>query len=133
MDFACLTAAVCDFRPQDRHQEKFKKSEAVSGLNIHFANNPDILSALGRHKAPGQCLIGFAAETSAELETLSKDKLRSKGLDLILANRVDRPGLGFGSRTNQVLVLDTKGRQQSWPCLDKGDIAWRIWDWILGM
>ena len=133
MDMACLTAAVCDFRPHARSEEKFKKTTLVEGMDIPYVPNPDILRNLGAQKTAQQRLIGFAAETSADIVRLAGDKLERKGADLIVANRIGQVDTGFGSVTNQVWVIDATGKQEEWPVLDKGELAWRVWDWILGM
>lgn len=133
MDMACLTAAVCDFRPCACSEEKFKKTTVADGMDISYTSNPDILQSLGEAKTPQQRLIGFAAETSADIVHLAADKLERKGADLIVANRIGQSDTGFGSATNQVWVIDATGTREEWPILDKGELAWRVWDWILGM
>lgn len=130
-DWACCTAAVADFRPIPlAGGGKFKK--AGGGLSVAFEANPDILQAMGREKAEGQRLAGFAAE-AADLEANAKDKLGRKNLDLIVANDVTCAGSGFQAPTNSVLVLDAQGRQETWPVLPKTEVAWRIWDWMLAL
>jgi phosphopantothenoylcysteine decarboxylase/phosphopantothenate--cysteine ligase len=132
MDVACLSAAVCDFKPQSCSQEKFKKDSLCDGrLEIAFAKNPDILLELGRSKGPQQQLIGFAAETDAHIAEAAEAKLRKKNLDLIVANRIGEAEAGFDSSTNAVLLLDRHNRHQEYAIQSKADIAWRIWDWIL--
>ncbi len=131
MDIACLSAAVCDFRPQSLSQEKFKKdSLAQAELTVPFAKNPDILLHLGRQKGPAQKLIGFAAETDPDLHTAAAGKLQRKNLDLIVANRIGGAQGGFDSNSNAVFILDRSNRQQEYSSQSKADIAWRIWDWI---
>ena len=132
MDVACLSAAVCDFKPQSCSREKFKKDSLCDGrLEIAFAKNPDILLELGRSKGPQQQLIGFAAETDAHIAEAAEAKLRKKNLDLIVANRIGEAEAGFDSSTNAVLLLDRHNRHQEYAIQSKADIAWRIWDWIL--
>jgi phosphopantothenoylcysteine decarboxylase/phosphopantothenate--cysteine ligase len=126
MDIGCATAAVADFRPVPFGPEKYKKGGAES-LTVHFEPNPDILKALGAAKADGQKLIGFAAETSNLKEEAAR-KLESKRLDLIAANDISRQGSGFGSPTNEMFVLDSAGRRETWPVLPKTEVAWRLWD-----
>jgi phosphopantothenoylcysteine decarboxylase/phosphopantothenate--cysteine ligase len=126
-DIGCFTAAVADFRPPLCESGKFKKGGAP--LALTFEPNPDILATLSTAKTPGQTTIGFAAEAQ-DLEKNAEAKLVRKNLDLIVANPVDEAGAGFGSRTNRVLVMDNKGRKESWPQLPKTEIAWRIWNWI---
>jgi phosphopantothenoylcysteine decarboxylase/phosphopantothenate--cysteine ligase len=128
--WACCTAAVADFRPEPYGPGKFKKE--AGGLAVTFTPNPDILADMGRRRAPGQRLCGFAAE-AADLEAQARGKLRRKNLDLIIANDVTAPGCGFAAPTNGVLALDAQGRLERWPVLPKTEVAWRIWDWMLAL
>jgi phosphopantothenoylcysteine decarboxylase/phosphopantothenate--cysteine ligase len=130
MDIGCLTAAVCDFRPAQTLDQKFKKKEAPE-LSIPFAPNPDILKALGEAKTGRQRLIGFAAETSRDLVPLATEKLRSKNVDLMAANQINEPRSGFAQATNKVCLVDRNHRSAELPVMSKADIAWKIWDWIL--
>jgi phosphopantothenoylcysteine decarboxylase/phosphopantothenate--cysteine ligase len=129
MDIACATAAVADFRPVPFGPDKFKKG-GTEGLTIQFESNPDILKALGESKAPGQRLIGFAAETGNLKEEAAR-KLAAKHLDLMAANDISRQGSGFGVATNEMFVLDSTGRRETWPVLPKTEVAWRLWDHLL--
>ena len=130
-DIGCLCAAVSDFRPKATLPGKFKKARFDSGFSIEFEGNPDILKDLGRNKQKGQRLIGFAAETEADLPALSKEKLDKKNLDLICANRITDPGTGFTHATNSVFLLNKQGQSSRLPVMSKADIGWTIWDWIL--
>ena len=130
VDAACCTAAVADYRPSTTVQGKFKKGEG--GLDVRFETNPDILTGLGARKADGQFLIGFAAESDT-VEANARGKLERKNLDMIVGNDVTAAGCGFGSATNGVTVLDARGRLETWPVLPKTEVAWRIWDWMLGL
>ena len=127
-DIGCFTAAVADFRPPVSPTGKFKKGGAP--LSLTFEPNPDILATLSTGKRPEQVTIGFAAEAQ-DLEQNAASKLARKNLDLIVANPIDEVGAGFAAATNRVLLLDRFGRKESWPQLQKTEIAWRIWDWIL--
>ncbi|MEF2231733.1 MAG: bifunctional phosphopantothenoylcysteine decarboxylase/phosphopantothenate--cysteine ligase CoaBC [Pseudodesulfovibrio sp.] len=130
MDVACCAAAVADFRPVPFGDAKFKKASGAEGPVVHFEANPDILRTLGESRREGQRLIGFAAETG-DLQAEAQRKLLAKRLDLIAANDISRDGSGFCSGTNQMFVLDAQGRRESWPRLDKTEVAWRIWDHLL--
>jgi phosphopantothenoylcysteine decarboxylase/phosphopantothenate--cysteine ligase len=114
---------------REMHGETKMKKDAIGeeGFTVAFDSNPDILAGLGASKRHDQRLIGFAAETD-DLRANAMAKLERKNLDLIVANPVNAPGSGFGSRTNSVLVLDRTGRREEWPSLDKSEVAWRIWD-----
>lgn len=130
MDAACCSAAVADYRPAATVEGKFKKG--AGGMDVTFDANPDILRDLGAHKAEGQYLIGFAAE-SDDLQANALGKLQRKNLDMIVANDVTAEGCGFARPTNGVTVLDAHGRVETWPVLPKTEVAWRIWDWMLGL
>lgn len=125
MNIGVCTAAVADFRPVPHGPEKFKKAGAT-GLTVDFEGNPDILRALGADKGERK-LIGFAAETGDPRDEALR-KLSDKNLDLIAANRIDKPGSGFGTRTNEMFVATADGRRETWPLLPKTEVAWRIWD-----
>lgn len=130
VDVGCFTAAVADYRPAAPRSEKFKKGQGP--LVVDFESNPDILKTMGARKAKDQILIGFAAE-SGDLDAQCRTKLAAKNLDLIVGNDVTAQGCGFGQATNGVTVLDVQGRMETWPILPKTEVAWRIWDWMLGL
>jgi phosphopantothenoylcysteine decarboxylase/phosphopantothenate--cysteine ligase len=131
MDMACLTAAVADYRPVPFGEAKFKKgTSAGAGITVEFETNPDILKHLGETKREDQRLIGFAAETGNLREEAAR-KLAAKNLDLIAANNIAKSGSGFGVATNEMFVLDAKGRKEQWPQLPKTEVAWRLWDHLL--
>ncbi|MGE4553061.1 MAG: bifunctional phosphopantothenoylcysteine decarboxylase/phosphopantothenate--cysteine ligase CoaBC [Desulfovibrionaceae bacterium] len=133
MNAAALVAAVADFRPVPWGAGKMPKTEVgEAGLTVRFEANPDILRALGQAKGPGQKLLGFAAQAGDDdLEARAREKLAAKRLDLMAANRIDRPGTGFGSPDNEMLVLDAQGLSERWPVLPKPEVAWRLWDHLL--
>ena len=74
-------------------------------------------------------LVGFAAE-SDDLEANATGKLRDKGLDLIVANRVGGPFDAIGSEENKVAVFGVEGALTDWPMLPKRQVAERLWDLI---
>ena len=121
-----MAAAVSDYRPKQRALGKIKKSapEAVVELEL----NPDILAEAGSHKK-SQILVGFAAETENLLAS-SREKLKQKNLDLIVANDVTLPGAGFGVDTNIVKIIDRDGKVGELPLMAKEDLADRILDRI---
>ena len=86
----------------------------------------DILELLSRQRT-SQILVGFAAETHA-VESHAKEKLRRKGLDLIVGNNVAAEGSGFGSDTNAVVLVDREGRVTQLDLMPKRVLADRILD-----
>jgi len=120
-------AAVTDYRPETFVPQKIKKKQ--SALHLALVQNPDILYQLGQKKK-GQFLVGFAAETEDLLKN-AQQKLKEKRLDLIVANPIGQTGAGFGSDTNQVLLLFSDGKTKSLPILTKDEVAHFIFDTIL--
>ena len=124
-DVVIMTAAVADFRPETVVPGKWKKSEGAP--QIRLVPTEDILARLGETKRPGQVLVGFAAETS-DLVVHARDKLVRKNLDLVVANDVSAPGVGFGHETNAVTILSASGEAREVGLSSKRDIAAAILD-----
>jgi len=101
-DLFILAAAVADFRPAHQVRSKIKKGKG--GLNLRLVQNPDILSDVIRHRGPSQRVVGFAAETD-DLARRATAKWRRKPCDLLAANIVGKPGTGFNSEQNELLVF----------------------------
>ena len=104
-DAVVMAAAVADFRPKAVAEEKLKKDAGVPEL--HLEPTPDILAELGERRT-NQVLVGFAAETE-DLERAGRRKLESKRLDLVVVNIVGRDGTGFGSDSNEAMILAAEG------------------------
>ncbi len=132
-DVGLFTAAVADFSPVSAGPEKFKKDKAQSGFSVSFTANADILRTLAARRRTGQRILGFAAETAADLAACVRAKLASKGADMIVGNRVNEAGSGFGTATNSVLVMDRAGREEQWPAQSKADVAWGLCSWLLSL
>ena len=124
-DLVVMAAAVADFTPVTKSEEKIKKSE--EGLEIHLEPTVDILASLGSSHNGKQILVGFAAETN-NLEENAKKKLNTKGVDLIVANDVSEANVGFDHDTNAAVLFDSTGRRTELPLADKRDIAQAILD-----
>ena len=101
-------AAVADYAPAETLPQKLKKSG--ESLTLTLVRTPDILADVAAHPARPRLVVGFAAETS-DLETYARDKLHRKGLDLIAANDVSRPGQGFEGEDNALSVFWRDGRR----------------------
>ena len=122
-------AAVADYRPASRSASKIKKKEG--SLTISLERNPDIIAEVGRIKGK-RVLVGFAMETE-DLVVNATGKLRSKNMDLIVANELHSPDAGFRSDTNLVKIIDRSGLVESLPLLDKREVADRILDRVRAM
>ncbi|MFV8836225.1 bifunctional phosphopantothenoylcysteine decarboxylase/phosphopantothenate--cysteine ligase CoaBC [Aquisalimonas sp.] len=93
-------AAVADYRVATPAEAKIKKNDADMALAL--VRNPDILADVaGRARPP--FTVGFAAETN-DMQAHAEDKRRRKGLDMIAANWVGRPGSGFDAEDNALEV-----------------------------
>jgi len=127
-DIAAMTAAVADFSPEPyAGGGKFKKDTADGAPLVVLRPTRDILAAMGETKQPRQRLIGFCAETDHLVEHAAAKRQR-KNCDLMVANPIGRDGTGFAAATNEAVVLDAAGRQETWPSLAKTEMAWKIWD-----
>lgn len=122
-DLLVMAAAVADFRPAAPASDKIKKG-ARETLQLSLVRNPDIVT-----EASGRSLvkIAFAAETSNLLEN-ARAKLDSKGVSLVVANDITKPGVGFGYDTNQVAIVSGDGKLVELPMMDKFEVAQRVLD-----
>lgn len=126
-DYAVFAAAVADYRPAARSDEKIKKSQET--LNIQLEPTVDILGTLAADKG-SKTVIGFALETQKG-EEYALGKLKKKNLDYIVLNQ---PGArtGFGTETNQVTLFSAKD-PTPWmsPLLSKEELAYELWSRFL--
>ena len=129
-DAVVMAAAVADFRPKAAAGAKIKKADGPP--DVILEPTPDILAGLGRRKRPGQVVVGFAAETvtpnGEDLRSYAVGKLESKGADLIVANDVAAPGVGFAHDTNAVLIVGHGGLEIPVPLADKHQVAEAVVD-----
>lgn len=120
-------AAVADYRPSIASDSKIKKKDGA--MDISLERTPDIISEV-RDRKEDRVLVGFAMETE-NLIANARDKMKAKGMDLIVANELGRPGSGFQHDTNIVKIIDKSGNIEELPLMDKKDVADRILDRIL--
>jgi phosphopantothenoylcysteine decarboxylase / phosphopantothenate---cysteine ligase len=129
IDLFVAAAAVSDYRPAQSAPHKIKKREADETLTL--ARTPDILAGLGARfagKAGAPVLVGFAAETE-EVIAHAREKLKRKGCDLVVANKVGGLGAGFGGDTNRVALVSATELAEIEGTKDR--VAEAILDWIL--
>ncbi len=105
-DVIVMAAAVADFRPASPSATKLRKSDGPP--EVVLEPTLDILAELGRARQSGQVIAGFAAETGS-LRERAAEKLRTKGVDLIVANDVGEEGVGFAHETNAVSIVTSDG------------------------
>jgi phosphopantothenoylcysteine decarboxylase/phosphopantothenate--cysteine ligase len=126
-DVIIMAAAVADFRPADTSDSKIKKDGGPPELLLEAT--VDILSNLGSSKLPGQVVVGFAAETD-ELIAHARMKLEKKNVDVIVANDVSAPEVGFAHETNEVTILEAGGSQRHVSLRSKREIADEVLDTV---
>ena len=124
-DVVVMAAAVADFRPAQPSGTKLKKDRGVPAVQLE--PTADILASLGASKGPGQVLVGFAAETE-DVEANALAKLRSKNLDVIVANDVSKQQVGFGHDTNEIVMFTTDGTRHHVPLTTKREAARAVLD-----
>jgi phosphopantothenoylcysteine decarboxylase/phosphopantothenate--cysteine ligase len=129
-DALVMAAAVADFTPATTSDRKIARAD---GLTLELSPTPDLLAEIATDVARAEStgsdrpiLVGFAAETGS-LDRAA-DKLRAKGVDLMVANDVSEAGSGFGTDTNRVTILDRGGAVDRLPMLTKREVADRILD-----
>ena len=133
-DVVVMAAAVADYRPVKSAEAKIKKQPGVAPSAIELVENPDILAELVREPLrPGQTIVGFAAETGDDVGSVlehGRAKAIRKGATLLAVNAVGA-GLGFGTATNEVWVLDATGAERAHVAGTKREVADAIWDTVL--
>jgi phosphopantothenoylcysteine decarboxylase/phosphopantothenate--cysteine ligase len=124
---AILAAAVADYRPVEKLDQKIKRNKEP--LTLLLEPTPDILASIARDKGE-RLVVGFAAETERIAENARK-KLAAKNADLIVANDVTAEGAGFDHDTNVVTLFARDGRDLPLPRMSKGEVAQRILDEVV--
>ena len=151
MNSAILCAAVADFTPCEKAENKIKKGErslvigdrslviggkpssaeatppvsredAPGEWSLSLKETADIAKALGQSKRPDQKLIGFALETQHEIKN-ALHKMERKNLDAIVLNSLRDKGAGFGVDTNRVTIIRADGNSLELPLLSKAEAA----------
>lgn len=129
-DWIFMAAAVADVKPPITAVTKLPKADLPDSLPLRAV--PDIVADLAQRRHPRQRLIGFAAQTGVIVPP-ALEKLRRKGLDAIVANPIDIPGSGFGSDTNQAVLLDRWGGKQVIESCTKLEVAHRVLNSVAAM
>ncbi|HQT98937.1 MAG TPA: bifunctional phosphopantothenoylcysteine decarboxylase/phosphopantothenate--cysteine ligase CoaBC [Acidimicrobiales bacterium] len=118
-DALIMAAAVADFRVRAA-SHKLKRRDGVPVLELEAT--PDVLAALVEGRGQGQVIVGFAAE-SEDVEANAREKLVRKGVDLLVANDVSAPGVGFEHETNEVTIFERSGAREVVSLRDKEGVA----------
>lgn len=105
-DVLVMAAAVSDFAPAGAVEEKIRRG-AQDRLELELTATADVLQEV-REAYPGLFIVGFSA-THGDPVADSQEKLRKKGVDLMVGNDISRPGTGFGSEENEVYIVGRGG------------------------
>ena len=128
-DILIMAAAVADYVPKEYRVQKIKKGRSdLTALELR--SSPDILATIKPLK-DRRFFVGFAAETN-DLKANALGKMKRKGLDMIVANRVGEEGSGFACDTNSGVLITADGRQEAFEHMEKTTLAHRIIDKIRG-
>ena len=124
-------AAIADYRPAHRADQKIKKTE--ESVTLTLERTPDVLANVAAARHNGMLVVGFAAETENVIEN-AREKLRSKKLDAIIANDVTRSDSGFDTTTNAITIITAKNSNAvELPALSKSEAANRILDVVVSL
>ena len=119
VDVAIFVAAVSDWKVDKYFNGKIKKND--DSLNINLVQNQDILKTVSLHKKRPNLVIGFSAETD-NLERNTKNKLKIKGCDWLLGNKVGNNTNTFGGDHNSINFV-SNSKLEKWPILSKKEVA----------
>jgi phosphopantothenoylcysteine decarboxylase / phosphopantothenate---cysteine ligase len=125
MDAAILAAAVADFTPVATADQKIKREKEI--LSLQLKPTEDIAARLGEIKKPDQVLVGFALETSNEMQH-AQNKLARKNFDFIVLNSLQDEGAGFQVDTNKITIIDKNHQVDPYPIKPKTLVAKDIVD-----
>jgi phosphopantothenoylcysteine decarboxylase/phosphopantothenate--cysteine ligase len=125
-----MAAAVADFRAARIEPGKIKRGVAARVLELQPTE--DILAGIAQRRRPGQIVVGFAAETEKLLEN-ARAKVKSKHLDLVVANDVTQEGAGFDVDSNIVTLVFPDGRAVPLERMSKLRVAGRVLDEIAAL
>lgn len=125
MDAAILAAAVADFTPVVSAEQKIKREK--ENLTLELKPTVDIAAKLGEQKKSNQILVGFALETTNEIQN-AQGKLARKNFDFIVLNSLQDEGAGFQVDTNKISIISKDKSVENYPLKSKQLVARDIVD-----
>ncbi len=123
-DAAIFAAAVSDWKPAERVEQKAKKESGPEEMTMRLVRTPDVALEASKHRKQGQIFIGFAAE-SHDIEDNARGKMHRKSFDIIVANPINEPGAGFASDTNRATIITPESKREL-PVMSKDQLAAEI-------
>ena len=127
-DISIFAAAVSDYTPQIKVNNKIKKNNNLFSLTLK--KTTDILSKMSSIKKKDQFVVGFALETDNEIDN-AISKLKDKNLDLIVMNSLNNDGAGFKYDTNKITIIDNEFNQFDFTLKSKKEVANDIINFII--
>lgn len=127
-DLLLMAAAPADFRPVETVEGKL--SRGSDGRELELEPTEDLLAEVSASRRTDQFVVGFAAEWGSEGEARAREKLRSKGVDMVVLNDVSDPEIGFDSERNEVILV-TEGDAERIPRGPKEEVAGAILDRVV--
>ncbi len=124
-DIVIMCAAVSDFKPARKSGSKIKRGKP---LTLELEPTSDILREIAQEKRGDQIFVGFALE-SGDIEKKAAEKLKKKGVDIIVGNTLDAPG---SDRIDGV-IIDRKGNKTRIEGLHKAEVASLVFDYIANL
>lgn len=118
-DVFIATAAVSDYRPEERLKGKLKKKK--DRLELTLVRNPDVLQRMGKRRKDGQKIVGFSLEVDNALD-YAREKLEKKNCDVMV---VTTPA-HFGDSREAVRIINAEGVIAEVPPSSKVELAERI-------
>jgi phosphopantothenoylcysteine decarboxylase/phosphopantothenate--cysteine ligase len=128
VDAAIMSAAVADYTPKTRAENKMKRKGDT--LMLELVPTTDIAAMLGGMKQDDQVLAGFALETNDAIKN-AFGKLKRKNLDFIVLNSLEDAGAGFMVDTNKISIIDRENKIEEFPLKTKREVAADIVDRLM--
>ena len=120
MNVGIFAAAVADYKPKTKANQKIKKSD--NNLELELVKNPDVLFWASENRSNNQLVVGFALETNNSIEN-ALSKLERKNLDMIVLNSLENKDAGFQKDTNKISILDKHKNQFDFEVKSKKEVA----------
>lgn len=125
-DVFLAAAAVGDWTPADPSAVKLPTDGGR--LVLELVPTPKILDRV-KEWSPSTFVVAFRAQAGLEdqaLEADAKARLAKAGADLLASNDTSRPGQGFETETNALLVVDAAGTVERISLANKSEVAHKL-------
>jgi phosphopantothenoylcysteine decarboxylase/phosphopantothenate--cysteine ligase len=125
-DLFLAAAAVGDWAPLKTSSTKLPTSEGR--LVLELVPTPKIVDRV-KEWSPRTYVVAFRAQAGFDdgaLEADGKARMAKASADLIAINDTSRPGEGFETETNALLIVDSSGAVERIPLADKSEVAHKL-------